>query len=349
MMGSLILEFNFKELLALFGLVQAVYILVYMAFRAGRISRAALPVLFFLVLGLAFLFDAAEGRWQTLLSCYQDMKWFFWALCAPLSVLLVLQIARITQMPSPRYWCLLLMVPAGYMLSRMLGNLYGDHESWLQVAGIFSGGISLLFIWLRRDWLEGMLRRKNGVERYWVIISLVVLNLGILIVSFLSLNGLVLSADADAIRIIIGISFAYVATTSLFRIYPQAVSVEPVNRSKNDTYLSDSDIEIALAVETLLFRDKVYQEPSYGRSDMAREVNLTESNLSRIVNSYFQKSVPQLLNELRVEEAKTLLVQTKADVTTISGEAGFNSIATFNRVFKEIEGVSPSDYRKNKG
>ena len=40
--------------------------------------------------------------------------------------------------------------------------------------------------------------------------------------------------------------------------------------------------------------------------------------------------------------------ETQADIITISQEAGFNSIATFNRVFKEIAGVSPSQYRQEK-
>jgi AraC-like DNA-binding protein len=46
-----------------------------------------------------------------------------------------------------------------------------------------------------------------------------------------------------------------------------------------------------------------------------------------------------------VEEAKTLLVETQADISTISEESGFNSIATFNRVFKDIAGLSPTEYR----
>lgn len=346
-MGSLILEFNLKELIALLGLAQSLYILVYMGFRAGRISRAVLPVLFFSFLGFGFLLSAAQGRWQADFSLYTDAEWLVWALCAPLSALLILQIARITKIPPLRYWNLLLVVPIGYVCAFLLGRLYGAGEDWLHVSALIGGGVSLLAIWVRRDWLDGLHQRKNGRERYWIIISLIVLNLGLLTISFLELNRVVAPVDADLIRIVIGISFAYVVTTSLFRIYPHAVFVAP-EKQKAEGRLSDSDIEIALKVENLLFRDKVYQEPSYGRSELARELNLTESNLSRVVNGYFQKSVPQLLNELRVKEAKVLLAETDVEVTVISSESGFNSIATFNRVFKEIEGVSPTNYRKKK-
>ena len=112
------------------------------------------------------------------------------------------------------------------------------------------------------------------------------------------------------------------------------------------TKLDNSEIEIALKIEKLINSEKVYHEPSYGRAEMAKDLGISESNLSKIVNAYFRKSVPQLLNGFRVEDAKFFLRKTEVDITTIAGEAGFNSIATFNRVFKEIQGVSPSDYRK---
>ena len=76
-MGSAILEFSIKELAALFGLAQSVYILVYMGFRAGHISRSILPALFFLSLSSAFLLSAAKGHWEPLLPYYKDLEWFW--------------------------------------------------------------------------------------------------------------------------------------------------------------------------------------------------------------------------------------------------------------------------------
>ena len=59
-----------------------------------------------------------------------------------------------------------------------------------------------------------------------------------------------------------------------------------------------------------------------------------------------RKSFPQLLNEKRVETAKTLLLDTDASIKIVAQEVGFNSLPSFNRVFKEVEGQSPSSYRK---
>ena len=346
-MESLIFEFSITELIALFGLAQSVYVLVYMGLRAGQLSRAFLPILFFATLSAAFLLSVAQSRWEEIISFYSLLQWGVWVLCAPLSALLVLQIARITKAPQLSYFLIILFVPLAYGAALLLDNFYDDFKGWLSINGIIVGAISLLIIWIRRDWLNQLYHRKNGKERFWLIMALIILNIGLLTINLLLLYEKVTLHDAEMIRVIIGISFAYIASTSLFRLYPYAISTTP-KADKKEGDLSDDDIEVALKIENLLYRDKVYQEPSYGRSEMARELSLTDSNLSKIINLHFKKSVPQLLNELRVQEARVLLKQTDADVTTISQESGFNSIATFNRVFKEVEGVSPSEYRSKK-
>ncbi|MBW1799513.1 MAG: helix-turn-helix transcriptional regulator [Deltaproteobacteria bacterium] len=51
-------------------------------------------------------------------------------------------------------------------------------------------------------------------------------------------------------------------------------------------------------------------------------------------------------NQKRVDMAKGLLQNPEFYVTEICFEVGFNDISYFDRVFKKIEGMSPSDYQK---
>lgn len=346
-MNTLMFQFNIIELAALFGLAHSIYILVYMIFRSGSAIRAVLPVIFFLNLGAALLLSAAYSRWHPVLPYYDDLQWAVWALCAPLTVLLIVQIINITKTPSIFFWFVLCLVPISYISAEYLGVLYGSEAIWLHINGVITGALSLLILWFNRDRLHGLYKKKEGQERFWLVITLLILNVAILSINLLQVNQIVSVLDADMIRTILGISFVYVASTSLLRIYPQAVHI--VSKSgRNDASLSKTDIETALKIEALLYTDKVYQEASYGRSDMAQELSLNEANLSKIVSLYFKKSVPQLLNELRVAEAKVFLVETEESIAAVSEEAGFNSLATFNRVFKGIEGVSPSEYREMK-
>lgn len=344
-----ILRFSLPEIVALLGAAQSIYILVYMLFRSGRLSRGTLPAIYFLVLSLAFIFDAAQRFWGGLIPYYSHYQWLFWFSGPPLSMLLVLQIANITRVPHARNYLILFLIPISYMSALKFSSCDNllrcdDMREWLLICGLVMGGLSLLAIWFRRDLLSGMKSQKHGKERYWLIIFLIILNVTFLAIMLLAAQGAIAIVDSQFIRGILGIAFVYTAATSLMRIYPQAMRIH----EKADNELSDDEIAMALQIEKLLTMDKVYQEPSYGRKDLAKELKISEAVLSRIVNGYFEKSLPNLLNEKRVEEAKHLLKDTKENVNVVAKEAGFNSLASFNRLFKEFTGVTPSAYRDNK-
>jgi len=54
----------------------------------------------------------------------------------------------------------------------------------------------------------------------------------------------------------------------------------------------------------------------------------------------------EYLNKMRVKEAQKLLRAKGSTVLGISEKVGFGSVSNFGRVFKEISGVSPLNFRK---
>jgi AraC-like DNA-binding protein len=54
----------------------------------------------------------------------------------------------------------------------------------------------------------------------------------------------------------------------------------------------------------------------------------------------------QYLNNYKVSKAVNLLINTSDSISEIAFNSGFNSIKTFNRVFKQVKGCSPSEFRK---
>jgi len=167
----------------------------------------------------------------------------------------------------------------------------------------------------------------------------------LLIIIMASLMEYLSKEDANVTRTVIGLSFVYLVSTSLLRLYPKKskASASKINKES----FTEDEKALAEKIEYLIFTEKVYQEPSYSRADLAKECGYSETIISKIFNTAFQKTFPQLMNEQRVEEAKRLLSQTNASVKVISEEVGFNSMPSFNRVFKEIVGASPSAYRKS--
>jgi len=53
----------------------------------------------------------------------------------------------------------------------------------------------------------------------------------------------------------------------------------------------------------------------------------------------------EFVSRTRVEKAKNLLLNPNLRVSEIAYEVGFQSLTHFNRVFKQIMGESPTEYR----
>ncbi len=346
------LRFSIPEILSLLGVAQCVYLIVYMLFRAGRISRAGLPLAYFLVLAFAFLSDFAQDKIAPFFHYYFYFQWAAWFIGPPLSVLLVIQIAQIYKTPPLKHYRILFLVPLAFAIAAFVTpDVEGcrkllpceDMQKALNLTGLLAGGLSLLSLWLNRSLFTGMNDRKTGKDRYWLVLAIIFINVAFMAAMLVSVSAHVDDGQVMLMRTVIGLGFVYLVGTSLFRIYPQAVLIAPEKSEK----LSPEEQAIAAKVEKLLTEDKVYQETSYGRTELARECNTSESVISKVINVHFQKSFPQIINERRVQDAKRLLGQTEANIKTIAEEVGFNSVASFNRAFREIAGESPSTYRKS--
>jgi AraC-like DNA-binding protein len=353
------IDFSIPEILSLIGLTQCVYILVYMIFRSGDFVRAFLPFLYFFILGCAFFLDFAQRLLTEIGPPYALLQWAAWFYGPPLSVLLIIQLCEVTRGPAWRNYWVLLLTPAAFAAAALLTqnedgcarfSYCPEMRDWLVICGLGAGLASLAAIWGRRRYILALHRNKTGRERYWLVMTLIMVNLLFLALMLASLSPALRAADANLIRTLLGIGCVYLAGTSLFRIYPAAVHIVEKSRGGSGSQpMSGDEKAVAQRIESLLTLEKVYQEPSYGRPQLARELDMPESAVSRIISAHFGKSFPQILNEKRVEDAKRMLVETTASIKTIAAESGFNSTASFNRVFRDLTGRTPSDYRKKEG
>ncbi|HPC60449.1 MAG TPA: AraC family transcriptional regulator [Verrucomicrobiota bacterium] len=82
------------------------------------------------------------------------------------------------------------------------------------------------------------------------------------------------------------------------------------------------------------------------RDVLAANAHLSPSAFSRFFKLRTGKSLPRYLNELRVGRACRLLADEHAKIVDIALQCGFNNLANFNRRFREITGLNPSDYRR---
>lgn len=84
-----------------------------------------------------------------------------------------------------------------------------------------------------------------------------------------------------------------------------------------------------------------------GSKDVAKVLKMNPSAFSRYFKRIHRKTFTKYLNEIRIGYACKLLMEEKNNVTAVCYESGFNNISNFNRQFKQIMGMSPSDYIKH--
>ncbi|PKA97709.1 AraC-like DNA-binding protein [Flavobacteriaceae bacterium MAR_2009_75] len=88
---------------------------------------------------------------------------------------------------------------------------------------------------------------------------------------------------------------------------------------------------------------KHFNTPIHSK-DVADVANMNASAFSRFFKRVHRKTFTRYLNEIRVGYACKLLMEHRNTVSSVCYESGFNNISNFNRQFKTIVGMSPSDY-----
>lgn len=120
------------------------------------------------------------------------------------------------------------------------------------------------------------------------------------------------------------------------------------NNPKNELIIDHIKLEnLFLELDEHIKNNNYFTNPSIKISSLCSDLNTNVNYLSRAIDHKGYKNFNQYLNSLRIVYVKNLIKTsdlTKVTLMYIYSEAGFTSQATFNRVFKQFEGITPSQY-----
>lgn len=80
-------------------------------------------------------------------------------------------------------------------------------------------------------------------------------------------------------------------------------------------------------------------------NDISQKLGISTRHVNTIFKEQYDMTPMKYLNEVRMEIAKKLLMETDNDIASICFEVGFEAISTFYRRFKEYTNLSPNKYR----
>lgn len=114
----------------------------------------------------------------------------------------------------------------------------------------------------------------------------------------------------------------------------------------NSSHLSDSPVfEYDIYRKAIVYISENFKD-NITLKKAALTVGVTQEHLSRVLNSGGKRGFSEILNSLRVYEARTLIERSNLPISEIALEAGFGSIRNFNRIFQKHFGCKPSEIKR---
>ena len=112
---------------------------------------------------------------------------------------------------------------------------------------------------------------------------------------------------------------------------------------------NEADKSAFEAVLQQIEEHKLYLNQELTLRLLAQQVKVNEKKLSSWINQYTERNFYQLINQYRVDEFKrqlTLPENQNYSLLGVAQNSGFRNKSTFYKVFKELEGFTPNDYKK---
>lgn len=124
-------------------------------------------------------------------------------------------------------------------------------------------------------------------------------------------------------------------------------SISTSSSSGGNMIGDDHRRELELAILEIMNDRNVFCDPDFSLSKLSEMVDTNFTYISWIINHSFNKNFSTFINEYRIKEACRMLSESdykKYSIETIATMVGFKSKGSFNPIFKEITGVTPSVY-----
>lgn len=215
-------------------------------------------------------------------------------------------------------------------------------------ASAISGILALHLIWTalagrKNDLIEA--RRKG---RPWFSIGLG-LAASISIIAEVIYGGL--DPRVSTLRASVTLPMAVWAVVWLMSLQTEKLLFQPVqDKAPAAPAIDPKDAALHGRLTDMMETERYYTEQGLTIRKLSEKLKAPEHQLRALINQGLgYKNFAAYLNHYRISYAKKVLSdleQARLPVLTIAMDAGFNSLAPFNRAFKSMEGVTPTEFRR---
>jgi AraC-like DNA-binding protein len=134
---------------------------------------------------------------------------------------------------------------------------------------------------------------------------------------------------------------------SLSPVTKKGLLLAMVSLILEDITFSEKNNRIANIGKIIDFCNNHFKE-KISLNTLSKEIGISRSHISHTFSERIKMNFRDYINSLRIKHSVRLMNSGNMTITEIAYESGFESIRTFNRVFKQYYNMSPSEYRKTR-
>lgn len=142
-------------------------------------------------------------------------------------------------------------------------------------------------------------------------------------------------------------------TTIVIIKYPDSFKaiedVITIRRYEKSTLSRVNENKIVNNLESLMTNEELYLNPELRLADLSEKLDITQHQLSELINTRYSMTFNNYVNKYRIEYACNLL-ETRDELTVlqVAFKSGFNSKSAFNSAFKILTGKTPTVFYKQR-
>lgn len=231
-------------------------------------------------------------------------------------------------------------------------RLYLDLESFLFTISLLFYGIGALTLIQKKEpgdffWSEDIKKwlRKFSIGMLWIAL----LEFAFSVMAFGASFDLFPGFPFNLVHTILLSAFVFwIAVNGFKQYYPlQIFTTKP---SPDQAYLHEKELSAMLGkLEVLMRQEQIFLNPDLNLELLSRYLGISEKRCSYLLRKGTGLNFNQYVNHFRVEAFKERIRQGRHKdytLTSIAYDCGFSSKSTFNRVFKQHSGMTPSEFVK---
>ncbi|MGX1928312.1 helix-turn-helix domain-containing protein [Flagellimonas sp. 2504JD4-2] len=214
----------------------------------------------------------------------------------------------------------------------------------------------LSFKWVKRyqEQLFDNVSNITKIDLQWIRKTIVVIIVSfVMIFIFLcvssGISGMVFFHQWDEYRAAILLLYACMLYWLSIHGYRQAQTIK-ISKPKDlpGNLPNEESKAIVDKLNDAMLGEKLFRNPELNLTSLSKAVGIAERSISEALNGHLNKNFYQFVNEYRIKDVQEKLMDPEnahLKILSLAFDAGFNSKATFNRLFKGYTGLTPKEFK----